>query len=272
MSEQIQASDEGQGFASGSVGDDVVRTAGPRPARGLPDPYGLRGLVLGWCLWLLVSWSITLAIGATAHAVRWVVFSALIGLMGVWPAYRLSQEPIGGAGAVALSGDQVKPGERVWATLLDWVCLVLVFQVVVWPLMIVGRWSAYQTLWLDAAVASWSLLTAALVGLGRVLPLSGARLGAMLLCMLVLVGEPAAMALAGSGFDSHGVLGWQMRISPIQALWELTTTIQPYDPSPWAAPVLSTAVAGGLGWCMLWALVRLNQGGPTRSTPRRAHH
>ncbi len=146
--------------------------------------------------------------------------------------------------------------------MMDWVCLLLVFQVVVWPLMLVGRWSIEQTLWLDLAVVFWSLLTAVLVGLGRVLPFTrgaGVRVGAMLLCVLLLLGEPAWMAISGVGFDTAGAeavgegwrVQWQMRISPLQALWELTTTIQPYDPSAWRPTILSTAVAAGLGLLVL---------------------
>lgn len=238
----------------------VVTADHPKRRRGLPDPFGLRALILVWCMWLLVSWSITLTIGATAHAVRWVVFSAALGMMGVWPAFRLGQDPIGGlAGYGPGESGHVRPGLRVLATWLDWLCLVLVFQVVVWPLMLVGHWSWDQTLLLDAAVASWSLLTAVLVGLGRVLPVSGARFGAMLLCMLLLVGEPAAVSFLGQGFDPVGASGWQMRISPIQALWELTTTIRPYDPWVWWPVILSTATAGVLGWALLWGLARLNR-------------
>ena len=60
----------GAGSGAGAV---VGAARRPRPVRA--DPFGLRALVLSWCVWLLVSWSITLAIGATMHAVRWVIFS-----------------------------------------------------------------------------------------------------------------------------------------------------------------------------------------------------
>ena len=143
--------------------------------------------------------------------------------------------------------------------MLDWFCLLLVFQVVVWPLMLVARWTTEQTLWLDLAVLSWSLLTAVLIGLGRLAPLAWLRVTAMVLCVLLLIGEPVWMAVAGTGFDiaadaTPGRLvdtDWQMRISPLQTLWELTTTEQPYDPSVWRPTILSTAAAGGLGLIVL---------------------
>lgn len=273
------AGDGGSGVAvvSGAARRGAVR----RGAVGRVDPFGLRMLVITWCLWLLVSWSITLAIGATVHAVRWVVFSAVFGLMAVWPALRLSQQlpwrhhgGRGGrphvarsAGALGRHELSASPSMRVLGTLLDWVCLVSVFQVVVWPLMLVGRWSAQQTLWLDLTVASWSLLTGVLVGLGRVLPMNGSRVGAMVLCVLLFLGEPVLMALGGVGFldpASGGLSGggaWRMRISPIQALWELTTTVQPYDPSGWVPAIVSTAAAAGLGWLVLWVMAWRVRGG-----------
>jgi hypothetical protein len=86
-----------------------------------------------------------------------------------------------------------------------------------------------------------------------VLPAGWTRIGAMVLCMLLLVGEPAWMAFSGAGFADQSMHGqdWQMRISPVQALWELTTTVQPYDPSVWIPAVISTATAAGLAWLVL---------------------
>lgn len=248
------------GVGSGAV---VVDRGVRRRAAGLIDPFGLRMLVISWCLWLLVSWSITLAMGATVHAVRWVVFSAVFGLMAVWPAVRLSQQlPWGRTGLARAGGEgdvqiaRARPSMRVLGTLLDWVCLLSVFQVVVWPLMLVGRWSPQQTLWLDLAVVSWSLLTGVLIGLGRVLPMPGARVGSMVLCVLLLLGEPVLMTFGG-GFADGGLSvggGWRMRVSPVQALWELTTTVQPYNPSGWVPVIVSTAAAAGLGWLVLWGM------------------
>ncbi len=220
------------------------------------DPFGLRVLVITWSLWLLTSWSITLAFNATVHAVRWVIFSAVFGLMAVWPALRLSQQlpwyPPYGRGS-GVRGVAASATRRVLATGLDWLCLLAVLQVVIWPLMLLGRWSVEQTFWLNMAVVSWSLLTGALVGLGRVLPGAWARLGAMVLCMLLLVGEPIWRALYGLFFavSGSGEPAGQMRISPIQALWELTTTTPPYDPGQWVPVILSTAAAAGLAWGVL---------------------
>jgi hypothetical protein len=245
----------------------AVLVVGVKPGRrrGLADPYGLRALVLGWCMWLLISWSITLAIGATAHAVRWVVFSALVGLMGVWPALRLSQQLPGRSDAPATwrgAENKASAPRRVLATGLDWLCLMLVFQVVVWPLMVVGRWSVSQTLWLDVAIGAWSALTGVFLGLGRVVPVSGARTWAMMLGMLLIVGEPAAMIALGHGpasvFNPTGA-AQAMVISPVQAVWELTTTIQPSDPTPWVPVILSVSAAAVLGWALLWGIAIINK-------------
>ena len=254
--------------SGGGTGTSAVRGAVRKTPAGVFDPFGLRALIITWCLWLLASWSITLAISATVHAVRWVVFSAVFGLMAVWPALRLSQQlPSRFGGSAAYDTRHLDFGAatfrtRLFATMLDWFCLLLVFQVVVWPLMLVGRWTVQQTLWLDLAVLSWSLLTAVLIGLGRLAPLAWLRVVAMLLCVLLLIGEPIWMAVMNTGFGHTADAGagrlvdthWQMRISPLQTLWELTTTQQPYDPSGWQATILSTAAAGGLGLIVLAAM------------------
>ncbi len=261
-----------------SVGSGTSAVKGAvkkRSSGGVFDPFGLRALIITWCLWLLVSWSITLAISATVHAVRWVVFSAVFGLMAVWPALRLSQQlPSRFHANNAYTTQGIDFGTatfrtRLLATMMDWLCLLLVFQVVVWPLMLVGRWSVQQTLWLDLAVLSWSLLTAVLIGLGRLAPLAWLRVVAMVLCVLLLIGEPLWMAVGGTGFGlvTEGTPGrlanthWQMRISPLQTLWELTTTEQPYDPTGWRPTILSTAAAAGLGLVVL--IVMAIAGGPT---------
>ena len=242
-----------------------------RPRFVICDPYGLRALVLGWCMWLLISWSITLAIGATAHAVRWVVFCALVGLMGVWPALRLSQQLPGEHGKDEGGRSTYDPAlatEKVMATWLDWVCLMLVFQVVIWPLMIVGRWTFEQTLWLNVAVMSWSALTGLCIGLGRIIPIPGGRSLAMMLGMLLVVAEPVVMMFLGHNpaamLLGQGDPDTAMHVSPIQAVWELTTTIQPSDPSPWVPVILSIALAALLGWVMLWWIARYAIAGAKR--------
>ena len=250
-------------------GAGVVRVDGrgtvKRSRGGTFDPFGLRALIIAWCLWLLASWSITLAINATAHAVRWVVFSAVFGLMAVWPALRLSQQlpwypPYSRAGR-GVDLPTASAGMRIKATLLDWICLAGVFQIVIWPLMLLGGWTDRQTLWLDLAVLSWSLLTGAVIGFGRVLPGGWARMGAMAVCLLLLFGEPVWIVVSGGLVTGQGA--GPMRVSPIQALWELTTTIQPYDPGPWVVTILSTAAAAGLAWAGLILVARLAPRNPS---------
>ena len=48
----------------------------------------------------------------------------------------------------------------------DWFALIVVFQAVIWPLRLSAGWSVTQTAWLDAAIAAWSLLVAAIVAVG----------------------------------------------------------------------------------------------------------
>ncbi len=74
------------------------------------------------------------------------------------------------------------------------------------------------------------------------------------------VGVPGAGVSGGPG--PSGGAGLQMRISPVQALWELTTTVRPYDPSPWGPAIISVAVAAGLGWWVLWGMAYINRDRP----------
>ncbi|GAB4187768.1 MAG: hypothetical protein Kow00105_02430 [Phycisphaeraceae bacterium] len=248
-------------------GSGVTAGAGVPAKPVVWDPFGLRFLVIGWCLWLLVSWSISLTLGATVHAVRWVVFSAVFGLMAVWPAYRLGQQPV----AVSAGRRTDGAGFGALATLLDWVFLVVIFQVVIWPLMLVGGWSFRQALFLDGAILSWSLLTGLLLALGRARPGQAARVVMMVLCVMLLIGEPVLTAVPSvSGWwesaAGEGGRSDLMRVSPVQALWELTTTRQPYDPSRWAVTIFSTAFAAAIGWALLGLMSLMRWGRRQRDT------
>jgi hypothetical protein len=144
--------------------------------------------------------------------------------------------------------------------LRDWLCLILVFQAVVWPLRITGRWPVTQAVWLDAAVAAWSLLTGLLIALGCRVRSGVARTAAMAACVGLLFGEPAAQAAISRGAE-HGLwrpVNWPMRVSPVEALWAMTAGGDPlpWSGGPWGAVVVSVLLAGVLGW---GALVIVNQ-------------
>lgn len=226
---------------------------------------GVRVLILGWCLWLMGSWiTLYLTGGWTIAAFRVMVFSGLIGLMGVWPAVRLSQATAQHLGEPGV--DRVPA--RLWAracgsVLLDWFCLNLVFQAVIWPLLLAAHWTAAQGLWLDAAVAGWSLLTGLIIAWGRGVDRALWRSLAMVVCVGIVAVEPVLLGLGA--LSSEATAGVQrMRISPIQAVWSLSGQ-GPVE--PWAVQVVGIWLAAVTGWVVLGLLLAVNGGHSRKNTP-----
>lgn len=209
-------------------------------------------MIIAWCLWLLGAWGVALLSSSGIPAVRWTVLASVIGLMAMWPAARLSQ-------AEQIDDTRRRP-QAALAILLEWLCLVLVFQMVIWPLRIVADWPVRQALWLNAAVAAWSLLTAAAVAWGRQFRTSLGRTVMMAVCMLVLVGEPALMALTPSSGPSPLRFVWTMRLSPLQALWAMTAP-SPGPLEPWMGVILTITAAAVAAWLVLFVFAWLNRGG-----------
>lgn len=214
--------------------------ATPQPAAEPPAAspgVGVRVLMLGWCLWLLGSWAVTLTLDSPIPAVRWMVFSAFTGLVLIWPMIRLSQDTRAGSGGGAA------------VILADWVCLILIFQAVVWPLRLVAGWSWEQALLIDAAMASWSLLAGAIAVVGRRFASAWARTAAMLLCLLLVLGTAAVRILAGLGAATTDLgHGWTAGLRPIATLWHLTGPTVEVLPSSAAVPVITAAIAAVAAW------------------------
>ena len=169
-----------------------------------------------------------------------MVFACLIGLMLMWPLLRLTQ---GRPGALAA-------GSVLW----DWFCLNLMFQAVVWPLQVSAEWSMVQALWLDLAVAGWSLMTGLILLVSSGWRSSLGRSGAMGLCLLLVLAEPALMAVV-TLTSSDAV--WVMWVSPIDTIAGLTT----HPARIWPAHVMGVVVVAALGWLIV-ALSRGFAGGP----------
>ena len=200
--------------------------------------FDSRALVLGWCLWLIGMWGLLLVtIGWSPLAYRWMIFAALVGLMGLWPAVRLSQDHRG-------------PGART-VVFVDWVCLLLVFQAVLWPMQIVAKWSWEQTLLVDAAVASWSLLTGLIIAWGRSFGSGAMRTVAMVGCVGLVVVEPLCLLLNAQLNGTSWSDLPNLRLSPLQAIWELTVAPAMFLSRPWADYTLGVGAAALVGWCVL---------------------
>jgi len=206
------------------------------------DGTSPRWLVLGWCLWLLCSWAVTLWIDSPEPAVRWMLFSSMTGMLVVWPLLRLSQ-----AGAV-------RGGVHPVGVACDWLLLNLVFQAVVWPLMITAKWSVMQTVLLVGVAAAWSLAIGAVVAWGAMRSGAARRSLSMAGVLAILLAEPVLQGVTrGTG------LRWAARVSPIEALWVLTSNrigVSGDDLMRYAAQAVTIAVAGVLLWLLVAVVSR----------------
>lgn len=217
-----------------------------------------RGLVLAWCLWLLGCWGVTLGMSSMIPPSRWMIVSCLIGMMALWPVFRLSQDltvrdPRRGVTGMTLS--------MVWT---DWVCLVLVFQAVVWPLRLMSGWTLAQTAWLDGQVLAWSLLTGAVVAIGCGGRNAVSRGAAMLACVLLLLGEPLLLALlsvAGIQINGHH---WALQLTPIQSVWQMSGAATDWRAVDWGPNVVAVALAAVAAWIGAWLWRRAALGMPGR--------
>ncbi len=223
-------------------------TANPAsaPPRHAYHGFDTRELVLAWCLWLIGVWGVLLwTIGWTGPAFRWMAFAVMVGFMGLWPAARLSQEMRRGASA--------RGARRV--ILLDWFCMNLVFQAVLWPMSLAARWEVTQTLWVMAAVAAWSLLTGLLIAWGRSFDTGGKRLTAMLMCVGLVLIEPVAYYAVAIVMKRGWLMIPPMRLSPVQTWWALTGPPSTFIARPWSDYVIGVGVAAVVGWAVLAVLM-----------------
>jgi len=202
-----------------------------------------RPLLLGWCLWLLVSWALHLMFDGpvATPAIRWMLLSALIGIMIAWPVWRLSLPT---------------PLMPTLSTLSDLFFLWLIFQVLV--LRVGIDWPIDHAILIDAAVTTYALAAGWLVDVGRRLSAAG-RSVAMIGCVALLV-VPAFAA----GELEHSP--WIV-FSPVHAIWLLAdpTTMLDADAIGWSVGVLAAAVVF-LWLATRFLVIRLAHGLPSDRT------
>ncbi|MEM6854056.1 MAG: hypothetical protein AAF593_06565 [Planctomycetota bacterium] len=238
--------------------DEAVLTSSGTRSAGAGG-LGLRGLVLGWSLWLLGTWVVLWVVGGwTMPALRVMVLAALVGMMGVWPAVRLSQAtPTRGH----LHGNDLSGSD--WARACgwigaDWLALNLVLQAVIWPLQLAAKWTLGQAVWLVVATAGWSLMTGLIIAWGRGTNVASWRSWAMVACIGVVVLEPLLWWMGWmTGGPRVGVP--EMRFSPLQAVWGVSTAGTGAQAEAAIAThrfqIITVATASLVGWVVLWALL-----------------
>ena len=219
-----------------------------------PSP---RFLVIGFCVWLLGAWFVALESTNDIRPIQWMVLCAFFCVMAFWPVLRLSQFRDINDQDQSSSADSFRTPGRLF---IDWLCLNLIFQTIIWPLHLNAQWHNAQTWWLSATLASWSLITGAITALGCRSDKPIHRTLAAVLCMLLLVGEPVLMVLARMmfGINATGTAGEHLTYytTPLALVWELTSPAATWAHQPWQTQVPAAAMAGITGWLVIVATRR----------------
>jgi len=181
-----------------------------------------RELIFLGSLWLVGSWFVSIGVRPPLHpsassytpGVRAMLICVMIGLVIAWPLMRLSSPPTRW------------PFRR---TLLDLVTLLLLAQVIVWPVRLVTTWSVERTFAISLFVIGWTTIAGAVVAIAtsHARHLLVTRTAAMLFCCaLCIVGPAIAWAmtiwadLRGGGHVWDGELApW---LGPMVGLHALT--------------------------------------------------
>jgi hypothetical protein len=196
-------------------------------------PLVSRPLLMGWAVWLLVSWGVNLGIDPPlwhdAHslipAVRGFLLAATLGLLLGWPTVRLS----------------LRPSSRPVAQLLtDWALLMLIFQVVAWPLRVLIDWPIAQVVLINLVLGVWSLAAGVWVYLGWTSRGSGGRTAAAGGCIAMVVG----------GVVVGGVTGWlgAAQWSGLTMMWSLVDEGGPVDAAAMVRRLAVVAAVSGGVW------------------------
>lgn len=209
-----------------------------------------RRLVMAWSAWLLISWVVCLMV-SPAHtdaiygtlseyaerytpAACWLLQSAVVGFGLVWPAYRLGQ---------------ARRSKAAVRTFRDMICILLVLQVVIWPMRMLMMWTLSQTLVLQLAFLVWVMTIGLWVYIGCRGAGAGRRILAMILCAITLFGGP----MWSSVFSQVEAVQW----SPLGMIWTISRAIgdSDIDMAIYQLTVIALSLAIAwvialvLGWC-----------------------
>ena len=187
--------------------------------------------VLAWCSWLLISWMLTLWINGQIQVMHWMLTSVAIGQILAWPTFRLSQR-------LDLHGGKIES-----LVFRDWLSMMMILQMVVWPLKFSGHWQWGQMIFVLLAMAGLGLVVGLLLVWGCRRQDAIGRIGAMLGCLGLGFGE-----ILGERFLGWGI--WMIR--PFEMYWAMTGQSNTWTVRPWLGEGLCLAIVGLLGWGWLW--------------------
>lgn len=163
--------------------------------------------------WIVVTWFLTMGVRAplapspaSYHLqVRLLLLMVGVGFFIGWPMFRLSQRP---------------PRQHVLEVFLDVFTLILLWQVLFWPLGTITAWPFQSLLLLNVLVCLWTLIIGAIVALGLRIRGSVFRLVAMVV-VLVLTLLPLAIAL-GMVIRGHQPAAWTSS-SPLELIRQVAS-------------------------------------------------
>ncbi len=190
--------------------------------------------VLGWCGWLLGSWVITLTLHGSVQTMRWMILSVGIGQMLIWPGLRLSQRM------------DLRGGKMRWVVIRDWFSMMIILQMVVWPLKYKAMWDWEQTLWMVGLMMGIGGVVGLFIVLGgRRQDNWGSSLG-MLGCAVFSCGGLLWRYLLGDGVKV---------LSPFEILWGMAADPRVWEREVWVGDILLLGAVGVLGWLgLFWKL------------------
>ncbi len=228
----------------------MVRTASPPLL--LP-----RGLILLACVWLIGSWLLSIGVkppiepssASYTPGVRLMLVCIGIGLMIGWPLLRLSQSPT---------------ARPIVQTVLDLTVLVLLIQVVIWPLRLVTPWTVARTAALDATLVGWTVLGGAVVASAVGSRRSGVRNLAITACLAMCLLGPALAVIGAIVGSSAEQL---MDIGPLVAVYRLAQGAAAPVTGPQWVMIVMPAAAAGLAWTALGVFFASRRTPPTDPTP-----
>ncbi len=206
-----------------------------------------RSLLLGWTLWLIVSFALNLRLDggrpvANAITMRWTLESALAGVMLAWPMLRLSQQA---------------PAYPTFATTGDVAGLLGLFQLVFLPVgMMRVYWSVEQTTAIMLAFFAYTFATALVVDTARRRGGFG-RLAGMVVCVAMYAG-----GLLSAGEPT----GLWLLLSPPRAVWYLSGDATPITAWATVAPYAIGAAVCVVAWVLMARLGR-PRGKPETADP-----
>ena len=216
-----------------------MTTTQTQPQRLKPPPSRL--VIIGWSLWLLATWWLTIGSGHATSAIRAMLFGSTTGMALLWPAWRLAQDD---------QPARINPTFAITPAdvFVEWASMALLFQAVIIPLRMTARWTLHQTIWLDAAFLAWTLLAAGIVAWGARRNNHKRRSLAMLLCALLLFGEPALLAITANLAPT--LAAWNLITSPLQVIWNLSVPPAAYNHQPPTTHILAATTAALFTWTL----------------------